>query len=98
VFGIPLAEEPAAALCRFVKYAVPARIWRAVGDTVLYHVNVNTRPERAVQILTSNALYNFLNGEIRGVGAFTMQESGGDPNFISDFHLGAERNCHRDLL
>jgi hypothetical protein len=61
---------------------------------VLYHVNVNTRPERTVEILALSALYNFLNREIRGVGAFTMQESGGDPNLISDFQFGADRNCH----
>jgi hypothetical protein len=65
---------------------------------VLHHVNINTWPERTVKLLALNTLYNLLNGEIRGVGALTMQERGGDPNFISNFQFGAERNCHRSRL
>jgi hypothetical protein len=96
VLRIPLAEEPAAALRRFAEYAVSGRIWRPVGDAVLHHVNVNTRPARTVEILALNTLHNFLDGEIRGVGAFTMEESGGHPNFLSDFQFRANRNGHWD--
>src|SRR5271165_1561688 len=81
VLGIPFAEESAAALCRFVKHAVSARIGRAVGNAVLHYMNVNTRPERAVQIFALSARNNFLNREIRQVGVFPMEESGSDPNF-----------------
>jgi len=87
VLGIPFAEEAAAAFCRFVKHAVSARIWRAVGHAVLHHVHVNTWPERTIEILAPNTLYNFLDGKIRGVGAFAMQESRGDPNFIGNFQF-----------
>jgi len=97
VLAIPFAKEPAAALCRFVKHAVSARIGGTIGDAVLHYMNVNTRPERAVQIFAVSTRNNFLNREIRQVGVFTMKESGSDPNFISDFQFRAESNCHLNL-
>jgi hypothetical protein len=59
VLWVALAEKTAAAFRCLIEHAVSARVWRPVGHTVLYHVNIDAGPKRTVEILALNPLYDF---------------------------------------
>jgi len=46
----------------------------------------NSRPKYLGNILLLGALHDLVNGEIRLVGMFTLQQHGSNPNFIGDFN------------
>src|SRR5205807_7494761 len=73
VKGIRLSIEPPAAFRGFKEYPRFSRIWRAVRDAVLNHMNVYPRPNRSGIFKFSRAPNNFIDWEIVGLGMLLVQ-------------------------
>jgi hypothetical protein len=84
---VALAVESAAALGSRIEYPVAARIRRAVGDTVLNDVNIDSGTQRFEQAFLSRVFYNFFYGKVDCRGIFAVEQSGSNPNFIGNFDL-----------
>jgi hypothetical protein len=95
IIGISFAKKPPAPFSRFKEHTVAAWIGRAIGDTMLNYVNIDSGTLRFVKAFFPGAFHYLFDGEIAGLGAFSMQKSRGNPDFISDFNVGKNLALHR---
>src|SRR5712692_6618871 len=77
---ITWAKKPAPAWRGFVQNTVPAGIGRPVGHTVLQHMDTQTRPLRAGNLLDCCAPHDLFYREVLSLWEFPMQEGKEDPD------------------
>jgi hypothetical protein len=90
-------KEAPATLRSLEEHAISAWVWRAIGDTMLYYVNVDSGTKRFVKALATSSINNFLDREIASLGMFAVKECGGYPNFIGNFEAGKNIFFHNYL-
>jgi hypothetical protein len=84
MIGISSAKEASAALRRFDKHTVAARVRWAIGYAMQDDVNVDPGTKRLVEAFAPSTVNNFINGKVGSRRVLAMEESGGNPNFIGD--------------
>src|SRR5258708_27229482 len=103
---VAMAKQATASRRRFDKHSVASRIWRTIGDAMLHHVYIETRPQRSQEsefFRRSCEFHDLFDLEIRTFGVPLMKHESSDPNLIRHFDgwLGGTllSDCcrHRDL-
>jgi hypothetical protein len=87
---VTIAKEASAAGRSLEEHAISPWVWRAIGNAMLYNVNIDTGTKRFVKALTASTVNYFFNQEIGSLGVLTVKECHGNPNFIIDFELGQD--------
>jgi len=88
MIGISSAKKAAAALRRFDKHTVAARVRRAIGDAMQDDVNVDPGTKRLVQAFAPSTVNDFFNGKVGSRRVLAMKQGCGNPNFVGDLQLG----------
>src|SRR5438309_1170489 len=83
VVGIPWAEESSAGTSRFEQHAIGAAVRRSVGDAMHRQMRVDTR-SFIREPFAYDARFDLLQREIPRAGMLSMQQRGGNPDFVSD--------------
>ena len=87
VVWIASAKQTPTTFRSFEKHSVSSGTGRAIGDTMLHNVNVNTGPQRFGYILVTRAFYNLLNRKVLGPWVLPVKQSRCNPDFVGDLKI-----------
>src|SRR5579871_6731935 len=82
------AQQPPAPPSGLVQHPHAHRVRRAIRDAMQERMNLNARPQFAVDVLPPRPIHNLSDGEVRAVGLLAVQERGGQKDFVSDLDVG----------
>src|SRR5258708_19962569 len=85
---VAMAKQATASRRRFDKHSVASRIWRTIGDAMLHHVYIETRPQRSHKsefFRRSCEFHDLFDLEIRTFGIPLMKHESSAPPLVAHF-------------